>query len=130
MVMRAVLVWCVLLVIASFNGIGRETVLIPRVGEVAGRAISSLTLSAFIVILTWGAIGWIAPRSTPQAWAVGVMWVVLTLAFEFLAGHYAFGHPWSRLVEDYNVLRGRIWILVLITTLVSPRLCAGLRVFR
>jgi hypothetical protein len=81
----------------------------------------------FIVILTGISIGWIAPRSAQQAWAVGLMWVVLTLAFEFLAGHYLFHNPWSRLLEDYNVIRGRIWILVLITTLVSPRVCAGLR---
>jgi hypothetical protein len=127
MVMRAVFIWCALLVIASINGIAREAVLIPRIGEVAGRALSTLALSAFIVILTWISIGWIAPRSAQQAWAVGVIWVVLTLAFEFLAGHYLFHNPWSRLLEDYNVIRGRIWILVLIATLVSPRVCAGLR---
>jgi hypothetical protein len=53
--------------------------------------------------------------------------VALTLAFEFLAGHYLFGNPWSRLLEDYDVFRGRIWILVLITTAVAPRLCARMR---
>ena len=126
MVMRAVLVWCALLVIASINGIAREAALIPRFGDVAGRAVSTLALSAFIVMLTWFSIGWIAPRSAQQAWAVGVIWVVLTLAFEFLAGHYVFHYAWSQLLDDYHVTRGRIWILVLITTLVSPRLCAGL----
>jgi len=127
MLVRGVLIWCALLVIASLNGAAREAVLIPRLGAVGGRAASSLTLSAFIVILTWTSIGWIAPRSAQQAWAVGVVWVLLTLAFEFLAGHYLFHNPWDRLLEDYNVLRGRIWIVVLITTLLSPRLCAASR---
>jgi hypothetical protein len=127
MAVRVVLMWCALLVIASINGMAREAVLIPRTGEVAGRAISTLALSAFIVIFTWISIPWIGPRSAEQAWAVGIVWVLLTLAFEFLAGHFLFHHPWSRLLEDYNLLRGRIWILVLITTLLSPRLCAGLR---
>jgi hypothetical protein len=127
MVVRAVLVWCALLVIASINGVAREAVLIPRIGDVAGRAVSTLALSAFIIILTWISIAWIGPRSTPQAWRVGVIWVVLTLAFEFLAGHNLLQHPWSRLLADYNVLRGRIWILALVTTLVSPRICVGLR---
>jgi hypothetical protein len=127
MVGRAVLIWCALLVIASINGFAREAVLIPRIGDVAGRAVSSLALSVFIIILTWISIAWIAPRSTPQAWVVGVIWVALTLAFEFLAGHYVFHNSWSRLLEDYNLLRGRIWILVLVTTLVSPRICVGLR---
>ncbi len=127
MVMRAVLIWCALLVIASINGVAREAALIPRIGELAGRALSTLALSTLIVILTWISIGWMAPRSAQQAWAIGVIWIVLTLAFEFLAGHYVFHNPWSRLLEDYNVIRGRIWILVLITTLVSPRVCAGLQ---
>lgn len=127
MVVRAVLIWCALLVIASINGFAREAVLIPLIGDVGGRAVSTLALSVLIIILTWVSIGWIEPRSAHRAWAVGVIWVALTLAFEFLAGHYLFHNPWRRLLEDYDVLRGRIWILVLITTLVAPRLCAGVR---
>jgi len=42
--------------------------------------------------------------------------VTLTVAFEFLAGHYVFGTPWHQLVADYNIFRGRIWVLVLITS--------------
>lgn len=124
---RAIGIWCVLLVIASINGALREIVLIPRTGDVVGRIISTLLLSALITILAWATISWIGPRTTDQAWLVGVGWVLLTLAFEFLAGHYLFHNPWSSLLADYNVLRGRIWPLVLITTLVAPRFCAGIR---
>jgi hypothetical protein len=46
----------------------------------------------------------------------------MTVAFELLAGHYLFGNTWERLLADYNVLRGRIWVLVLITTFLAPRL--------
>ncbi|HSJ75067.1 MAG TPA: hypothetical protein VK899_02610, partial [Gemmatimonadales bacterium] len=61
------------------------------------------------------------PRTTAEAWAIGLLWVGLTLCFEFLAGHYLFKKPWTVLLEDYDVSRGRIWILVLATTLLSPR---------
>ena len=37
---------------------------------------------------------------------VGIAWVALTVAFEFLAGHYVFGNSWEKLLADYNVLRG------------------------
>jgi hypothetical protein len=122
---RALAIWCVLLVIASINGALREVVLIPRTGDVVGRIISTLLLSAFIVILTWLTIGWIGPGTANQAWLVGIVWVLLTLAFEFLAGHYLFHNSWSSLLADYNVLRGRIWLLVLIATAVAPRLCTA-----
>ena len=124
---RALGIWCVLLVIASINGALREVVLIPRTGDVVGRVISTILLSAFIVILTWLTIGWIRPGTANQAWLVGIVWVLLTLAFEFLAGHYLFHNSWSSLLADYNVLRGRIWVLVLVTTLVAPRLCTAVR---
>ena len=60
------------------------------------------------------------PASASEAWRIGGLWVVLVLAFEFLAGHYVFGTPWSELLADYNVLRGRIWPLVLVITAVAP----------
>ena len=51
---------------------------------------------------------------------LGTVWVALTVAFEFLAGHYVFGNSWERLIVDYNVFRGRIWILVLLMNLFAP----------
>ena len=127
MIARAIAIWCVLLVIASMNGLFRESVLIPRTGDVTGRIISTLLLSLFVLILAWLTIGWIGPRTGHRAWLVGIAWLLLTLAFEFLAGHYLFHDSWSSLLTDYDVLRGRIWPLALITTLVAPRLCAGVR---
>jgi hypothetical protein len=127
MVQRALLVWFVLLVAASANGALRQAVLIPAIGDVAGRAVSTVILAAAIALLTWLTIGWIGPRSARKASTVGALWVALTLAFEFLAGHYLFATPWGALLEDYDVLRGRIWILVLIVTAVAPRVAAGRR---
>ena len=70
---------------------------------------------------------WVRPLTRGDAWTVGVLWLVLTLAFEFLAGHYLFHNPWERLFADYNVAQGRIWILVLITTVLAPVLVYALR---
>ena len=51
---------------------------------------------------------------------LGIAWVALSVAFEFLAGHYVFGNSWERLFADYNVFRGRIWIMVLVANLFAP----------
>jgi hypothetical protein len=127
MVRRALVIWVVMLLVASVNGAIREALLIPMIGDVAGRAVSTLMLSGLVLLLTYLTIQWIHPRSGHEAWTVGGLWVASTLAFEFLAGHFLFGNPWSQLLEDYNVFRGRIWILVLITIAVAPRLCARIR---
>jgi hypothetical protein len=65
---------------------------------------------------------WIGPRQSADAWSVGALWLVLTLGFEFLVGHYVFRNSWEKLLADYNILQGRIWVLVPIITLLAPRL--------
>jgi hypothetical protein len=47
-------------------------------------------------------------------------WLVLTVIFEFLFGHFVMGHPWSSLFHDYNLLAGRVWVLVLIWIAAAP----------
>jgi hypothetical protein len=56
------------------------------------------------------------------------MWVILTVVFEFLAGHYLFENSWDRLIADYNMVRGRVWVLVLFASFFAPRWAAGVRV--
>jgi hypothetical protein len=120
MIFRAVLIWFGLLTIAVLNGGFREAVLVPRLGRGVGQAVSTVLLSALILAAGWTAIPWIAPRSLQEAWTIGVLWVALTLAFEFLAGHFLFGKPWQELIADYNIFEGRIWVMVLIVTLMTP----------
>ena len=44
----------------------------------------------------------------------------LTIAFEFLFGHYIAGHAWSKLFQDYNILAGRVWAVVLLWVALAP----------
>lgn len=128
MLIRILGVWFLLMVLAILNGSVRNALLTPRIGEQAGHVASTLVLSGLIFLVTWYVIPWIGPQSPQGAWLIGLSWLVLTVAaFEFLAGHYVFGHPWHKLYADYNVVRGRIWSLVLVTSLVAPALVFRLR---
>ncbi len=79
------------------------------------------------MLVTWLSIRWIGPRTSSAALAVGGVWLALTLAFEFLAGHYLFHKAWATLLADYDVRRGRIWVLALVMTLLSPLWLARIR---
>jgi hypothetical protein len=57
-------------------------------------------LSAAILLVTWLSVTWIQPGTRPTALAIGTLWVGLTIAFEFGAGHYVFGTPWEALRAD------------------------------
>jgi hypothetical protein len=58
--------------------------------------------------------------STADAVRVGALWVVMTVGFEFGFGHYVDGAPWSALLADYDLTRGNLWILVLMTMGAAP----------
>jgi hypothetical protein len=117
---RAFVIWLGFVGLAIANGAVRQALLAPRMSDAAAHAWSSVTLSAAILLVAWLTIRWIAPRSRRDAWLVGLLWLALTLAFEFLAGHYLFGTSWRELLAAYDVLSGQLWVLVLATTLLAP----------
>jgi hypothetical protein len=122
MLLRAGLIWFGIVIVAILNGAFRDLALAPRLGDTPARALSCLTLAGAIMLATWISLPWIHPISTTDAWRIGVIWLAMTLAFEFLAGHYLFHAPWASLLADYNLFRGRLWIIVLIATVAAPAL--------
>jgi hypothetical protein len=126
---RALATWVAMLAIAIINGAVREAWLIPGFGEQRGHQASTVLLSTMILVLTFATVSWIAPTDRRQALFIGLGWVGLTLAFEFLAGHYASGKAWRELLAEYDILHGRTWILVLITTGLAPLIALSTRAF-
>jgi hypothetical protein len=120
MALRALAVWCGLLVIGILNGAIRQRWVVPRLGEIAAHWISTLSLCAGIVLISWITVPWVDPRTSGDSLFIGVLWAALTIAFEFLAGHFLFGNSWQKLVADYQLFQGRIWLLVPVTLLFSP----------
>jgi hypothetical protein len=124
--LRSTIVWFFVWM-AVMNGALRNAVLTPRLGELAGHVASSVILCIALLVVTWLTIGWMQPANSRDAALIGVQWVLMTVAFEFLAGHYVFGAAWSSLFADYNVFAGRIWALVLVTSAFAPLLAARAR---
>jgi hypothetical protein len=125
MIFRAIVIWVLLLGVAVLNGTAREFLLAPRLEAQAGHVASTMILCAAIFIVALAFTRWMGPRSRGGAMLIGAVWLALTLAFEFLAGHYLFGSSWERLFAEYDLLRGRVWILVLVATLFAPAWALG-----
>ena len=109
-----------LLVFAVLNGVLRETVIAPWMDDEAAHAVSTVILCVAVFAVALLTMRWIGPNGRRDAVLVGAVWLVLTIAFEVFAGHFLFGASWETLLGDYNILRGRIWMLVLVTNLLAP----------
>lgn len=127
MIIRYMLAWVMLLLAAIVNGLVRQSFLLDPFGEARAHQLSTLT-----AILLFAVIIWVLTRRWPlasavQAWTIGFTWLGMTLAFEFLFFHYVGGKPWDELLEDYNILRGRLWVLIPLWVTVAPYIFYRLR---
>ncbi|TFG06558.1 MAG: hypothetical protein EU539_07350 [Promethearchaeota archaeon] len=51
---------------------------------------------------------------------LGIIWLILTIIFEFAFGILIVGNSLENLIADYNIFEGRVWIFFLISLLVAP----------
>lgn len=113
--------WFLFMVLAIVNAGLREGFYNSFLDELRSHQLSTFTLMLIIFICTFLVLRFSKIQLTDQqTFLMGTIWVIMTICFEFLAGHYAFGNSWDKLIADYNILNGKIWILIPITTFISP----------
>jgi len=123
LLLRGLLMWLLFAVVAIISGILREKYLTPRLGDLRGHQAGTLIVITLFFILTYCLLGnLLVKASTVQAWMLGIIWLIMTICFEFLFGHYVVGHSWQHLLADYNILKGRLWGMVLLGITLFPRL--------
>ena len=125
---RGLVVWLFLAVVAVTGGILREGQLTPRFGESGAHLLGTVVVVLVFLVVIAGSVRWIVPGlERSHLFYLGVFWVLLTITFELGFGHFVVGHPWSRLLHDYNLLAGRVWILVILALLFAPTVFGRLR---
>lgn len=122
MISRYIVPWLPMIVIGISNGILRETTYGKYLDELRAHQISTLTGIIFFSLYIGTFVYFWNLESSSQAITIGLIWLVLTVGFEFLFGHFIAGHSWSRLGQDYNLLAGRVWIFVLLVITFAPLL--------
>ena len=116
-------IWFILVVAAILNGAFRESFITSKVGEQVGHVISTVIFICVILVVTYLFLSNLKINYTKtDLLLIGALWLILTILFEFVFGHYVMGHSWNRLFADYNILKGRVWSFVLLTTFIAPLL--------
>lgn len=126
-ILRGMVVWCGIIIVEVCHGIARTVFLAPVVGDVRARQIAVFTGSILILIVAASFIGWIRPARVGEAVAVGVVWLLLTLAFEIAFGRYVVHAPWARIASDYDLLRGGLLPIGLVVLTMAPLIAARVR---
>lgn len=119
--LKYILIWIPMILIAVLNGTVRDVWYKKYIGELAGRQLSTVSLIILFGIYMKFLFKKYPVESEIQAVFIGVLWLILTLAFEFVLGRFG-GHSWANLFDEYNILKGRIWILIPIWVAMAPYL--------
>lgn len=120
--------WIVFMIIAIINVAIRNKVYKPVVGDLIAHQVSTIIFVPLIFVVT-NLILQVSGRQLTDlsALVMGSIWLISTILFEFVAGHYVFKNPWKKLLADYNIFKGRIWSLVLLATFLAPYIANQLR---
>ena len=128
-IVLVVLIWFMLAFLAVLNGAFRIYAIIPNTGEYTGHILSSFIFSAVIIFVAFVFVKKKKIKESKMQIRIGLTWLLMTITFEFLFGHFVMNNTWEKLFHDYNLMEGRVWILVLVVTFFSP-LIAGIIVNR
>ena len=114
--------------IAIANGAFRQFIFARVMPELRAHQVSTVLGSVLIGLYIWMIVHMWPPSSPSHALLIGLVWLVLTVAFECIFGRFAMHHSWEHLLQHYNVLKGRLWGVFLIWLTLAPyvffRICS------
>jgi len=123
---KATLVWLLIIVVESVHGVLRNLFVAPAIGDFESRQAGVFIGSALILLIAWLTAPWLNLNGRAQFAGVGLLWVGLTLVFEFSLG-VAMGLSWERITSDYNIAKGGLLPLGLVVMAIAPYAGARLR---
>ena len=118
--MRYLNAWFMMLGIAMINGDLRDLTYGKHLSKLFANQLSCVIGIILLGIVMFRFVRRWPPATAREAWYIGLFWMVLTVAFEFLFFHYLAGHPWQELLANYDISSGRLWPLILVWVAVAP----------
>jgi hypothetical protein len=112
-------VWLMEILVSGFNFfVLMNLVYEPAWGSLVAHQIGMSTRIVYIFIFAYLLLRYVKKYDTKDLIYVGLLWLGLSLVFEWL-GSLALGRPLNEILVGWNVLAGYMWPLVLLTYLLS-----------
>ncbi len=124
---RYLLAWLAMLGIAIANGALRQETFGKIMPELRAHQLSTLIGSVLIGLFIWVVMRTWPASSERQALSIGLIWLLLTVVFEFFMGLVLAHRPLAQVIQEYNLMTGRVWVLFLIWLTLAPWLFFRLR---
>jgi hypothetical protein len=127
LILKAIVLWFIIVILAIVNGAIREKLLTPAIGSEIALLLSGLLLSILILLVAFVTMPFFGSSESKTYIFIGAIWFLLTLSFEFLFGHFVVGKSWHEIIQVFNIKKGDLFTVALFASLISPWLSAKLR---
>lgn len=119
--LQAFIIWFTFIPIPIINGILRENTFRPLIGEMIAHWISTvLLIFLFLGYIYLTLAKQFVNLSDKNTLLIGLLWVSLTIIFEFSFGLFVDKQSLAHLLADYNLLSGRIWLIFVLVMFLTP----------
>jgi hypothetical protein len=118
--------WLLIASAETVAGTIRELFITPIIGQRPAHELGFFIAVANILFIAWLTAPWIKTETFKSQLAVGMLWLISMLIFEFGLG-YILGFSWEYLLADYNLARGGLMSFGLVIMLLVPAFGAWLR---
>ncbi|MCC5840020.1 MAG: hypothetical protein JJT96_07845 [Opitutales bacterium] len=120
MLIKLLLIFLLIALAETANGIVRLRLLSRRLGNRRARIASLLSGCLIILLITWTTLPWIDPASVSDALIIGTLWLGLMLAYDIAIGRWAFGMRWEKILADFDLRRGNYLALGMAWIFLAP----------
>jgi hypothetical protein len=123
---KAFVAWLFIILAETINGTIRELFITPVIGQRQAHQLGFFIAITLILFIAWFTAPWIKAETFKTQFAVGFLWLILMLIFEFGLG-YILGFSWEYLLADYNLAQGGLMSFGLVIMLLAPAFGAWVR---
>lgn len=111
--------WLMEILVSGFNFfVLMNLIYEPMWGELVAHQIGMGTRIVYVSVFAYLLLRYVKNYETKDLIQVGLLWLGLTLAFEWL-GSFALGRPVEEILVGWNMFAGYMWPYVLLTYLLS-----------
>ena len=123
---RAFLVWLLIVFAESVNGTIRRIFIEPTIGDLPARRLGFFVGMLLIFLVALFFVRWVGFHDLKELFLIGLMWMFLTACFELGLG-LLLGYSRDRILEDYDPSRGGLMGFGLLYMVFVPWLAATAR---
>jgi len=115
----AIRVWLMEILVSGFNYFVLTNLVYESLwGALVAHQIGMSTRIVYIFVFAYFLLRFVKEYDTKDLVHVGILWLVLTLLFEWV-GSFVIGRPVEEILIGWNIFAGYMWPYVLLTYLLS-----------